>query len=150
MLAIIVTLTLLHSISATLECPDSSPNWFVSGDSCYLVSLEPLSWFAAQEYCWSMGGYLAELTSMEEDIPLENYLIQGVYYWIGLSDAASEGTWRWMESHQKADYTNFMHGEPTSNGDCVFKSLQPGYLGWADYPCTQTAWNAELHALCET
>ena len=49
MLTIIITLTLLHSISATLECPDNSPNWFVSADSCYLVSLEPLSWFAAQE-----------------------------------------------------------------------------------------------------
>ena len=54
MLAKLVTLTLLHSISATtVECPDNSPNWFVSGDSCYLVSLEPLSWFASQEvkYC---------------------------------------------------------------------------------------------------
>ena len=49
MLAIIVTLTLFHSISATVECPDNSPNWFVSGDSCYFVSLQPLSWFAAQE-----------------------------------------------------------------------------------------------------
>ena len=48
-----------------------------------------------------MGGYLAELTTVEEDIPLENYLVQGIFYWIGLSDAASEETWRWMESHQK-------------------------------------------------
>ena len=51
MLVIFVTLSLVHSISAssTVECPDNSPNWFVSGDSCYLVSLEPLSWFASQE-----------------------------------------------------------------------------------------------------
>ena len=50
MLALIVTLTLFHSLSAaSVECPDSSPNWFASGDSCYLLSLEPLSWFAAQE-----------------------------------------------------------------------------------------------------
>ena len=51
MLVIFVTLSLVHSISAssTVECPDNSPNWFVSADSCYLVSLEPLSWFAAQE-----------------------------------------------------------------------------------------------------
>ena len=96
-----------------------------------------------------MGGYLAELTTMEEDIALENYLIQGVYYWIGLSDADSEGTWRWMESQQNANYTNFIPGEPTENGDCVFKSLNPRYLGWADYQCKRTEWNAQLHALCE-
>ena len=50
MLAFIATLTLFHSISATaVECPDNSPNWFVSGDSCYLVSLEPFSWYSGQE-----------------------------------------------------------------------------------------------------
>ena len=48
MLAIIATLTLFHSISAFKECPNNA-NWFVFGDSCYLVSGEPLSWFASQE-----------------------------------------------------------------------------------------------------
>merc|ERR1712062_685121 len=131
MLVIFVTLSLVHSISAssTVECPDNSPNWFVSGDSCYLVSLEPLSWFASQEYCWEMGGYLAELTTMAEDIPLENYLVQGIFYWIGLSDAGSEGTWRWMESHKNANYTNWWPSQPTGNTDnnCVFKSSLPSY-----------------------
>ena len=87
-----------------------------------------------------MGGYLAELTTMEEDIPLENHLPQGLYYWIGLSDAASEGTWRWMESHQTVNYTNWWPGKGLDGTDsiCVFKSLHPSYLGWADILCTRT------------
>ena len=100
-----------------------------------------------------MGGYLAELTTMEEDIPMENYLPQGLYYWIGLSDAASEGTWRWMESHQDANYTNWWpeQGHDGTSQNCAFKSLHPSYLGWADYPCTNTEWTGlgQLHALCE-
>ena len=90
---------------------------------------------------------------MEEDIPLENYLAQGLYYWIGLSDAASEGTWRWMESHQDANYTNWWpgQGQDGTGSNCVFKSLHPSYLGWADTACTLTESNyGQLHALCET
>ena len=100
-----------------------------------------------------MGGYLAELTSMEEDIPLENYLVQGIVYWIGLSDASSEGTWRWMESHQNANYTNWWPGQGHygTAQNCAFKSLHPSYLGWADYPCSYTEWSGpgQIHALCE-
>ena len=101
-----------------------------------------------------MGGYLAELTTMKEDIPLENYLVQGIAYWIGLSDTASEGTWRWMESHQNANYTNWWtgQGDDGTSQNCAFKSLHPSYPGWADYPCTNTEWTGlgQLHALCET
>ena len=76
MLALILTLTLLHSISATVECPDNSPNWFVSADSCYLVSLEPLSWFAAQEVQYYLHfhfhnhstGYFISIAGRWEDI----------------------------------------------------------------------------------
>ena len=99
-----------------------------------------------------MGGYLAELTTAEEDISLGNYLIQGVFYWIGLTDNVEEGTWRWTESHQKTNYTNWWTGQP--NGDdrsnCVFKSVSPAYLGWADYACSLDEWSTDqIHALCE-
>ena len=99
-----------------------------------------------------MGGYLAELSTGEEDVPLEDHLYQGLFYWIGLSDAASEGSWRWMESHQRANYTNWHPGEPQGGTSqaCVFKSLSP--YGWYDATCTATQWpgNGQLHALCET
>ena len=100
-----------------------------------------------------MGGYLAELTTMEEDISLGNYLIQGVFYWIGLSDNVSEGSWRWVESHQDVNYTNWGTGEGHDGTDCncAFKSLHPSYLGWADTVCTwaEIPGYGQLHALCE-
>ena len=48
MMFLILSLTLLQ-LSAGQDCPDSSTNWFLSGYSCYLVSQQPLDWFAAQE-----------------------------------------------------------------------------------------------------
>ena len=99
-----------------------------------------------------MGGYLAELTTKEEDIPLENHLVQGFFYWIGLSDAATEGTWRWMESDQIATYTNWWHGEghDGTGNNCAFISIVPSGGGWADAPCKWTEWSGDqIHALCE-
>ena len=46
----------------------------------------------AKEYCWSIGGYLAEIITEEEESLLDNYLISGISYWIGLSDIDHEGT----------------------------------------------------------
>ena len=45
----------------------------------------------AKEYCWSIGGYLAEIITEEEESLLDNYLISGISYWIGLSDMDHEG-----------------------------------------------------------
>ena len=45
-----------------------------------------------QEFCWGQGGYLAELLSAEEEDSLDQFLIKGVHYWIGLNDLSVEGT----------------------------------------------------------
>ena len=70
-------------------------------------------------------------------------------YWIGLSDFAHEGTWRWQESHQEPSYTNWATGQPSNgvvNGDedCASKgcSITPN-CKWNDAPCDST------DALCQ-
>ena len=44
------------------------------------------------QFCWSHGGYLAEINTQHEDELLDQMLLHEVQYWVGLNDLASEGT----------------------------------------------------------
>ena len=51
----------------------------------------------SQEYCWSTGGYLAEIMSRNEDDLLDTFLIEGTSYWLGLTDLSREGSIRILD-----------------------------------------------------
>ncbi len=69
----------------------------------------------AAQYCKSKGGYLATLTSQEENDFVYSYILQqgcdSAYF--GLSDAASEGNWVWCTG-EPLSYINWHSGEPNS------------------------------------
>ena len=55
------------------------------------------------------------------------------YYWIGLSDSASEGTWRWLNGNRANpdDGSLWLPGRPYTgssgnNKDCVIAYFRPG------------------------
>ena len=111
-----------------------------------------MTWFEAQEFCYEKEGYLAEITSYEEETLLDSILLADIDYWIGLSDFASEGTWVWQDSHKHAEYTNWAPAEPNNIGgieDCVVKSFEIGMAGWSDGICDNNVWNVGIHSLCE-
>ena len=106
------------------------------------------------QYCWSLGGYLAEFSTLEEEQSVQSLLNQDIIYWIGLTDFAMEGTWRWQESHQEPSYTNWASGQP-DNGvdeDCVTISGDNSFYPWHDVLCTEdysVPWQHSIHALCQ-
>ena len=69
-------------------CPDG---WLSVGSSCYRASVEKMTWYEAQEDCWAHGGYLAELTSREEETAVNEVVNHDEHFWIGLNDVAQEG-----------------------------------------------------------
>ena len=57
-------------------------------------------------------------------------------WWIGATDADSEGTWTWM-SGTPWSYTDWKSGEPndyTPGEDCVVMLASDDYK-WNDIPC---------------
>ena len=156
----ILFFTLIASSAA--ECPDS---WFSLGRYCYHVSTARMDWGSSEQvpwskpyfhinfvlqYCWSIaGGYLAEFESLEEELAVESVLSIDNNYWIGLSDFAQEGTWRWHDSHKEPSYTNWGPGEPDNHGgdeNCANKEYR--YYGgkWNDQGCSEVN---DAHALCQ-
>ena len=113
-----------------------------------------LTWFEAQEFCYQNEGYLAEITSNEEDSLLDKFLLEDLQYWIGLSDIANEGTWVWQDSHMIAEYTNWAPHQPNyfAGENCALKALwlYEGKPGWHNFGCAHSiGGSTAIHALCE-
>ena len=100
------------------------------------------------QYCWNAGGHLSEFDSLDEEKALDSILASDSNFWIGLSDFAHEGTWRWQESHQEPSYTNWNEGEPNNKDgdeDCVNKTWNGNEFKWNDVNCSVD----DAHALCQ-
>lgn len=103
-----------------------------------------LDWFAARDAAEAMvhmgvSGYLATITTAEEQAFLDG-LDPGTPNgaWLGGSDAAVEGDWRWVtgpEAGEAFTYTNWSPGEPNNSGneDYVHGWFNPN---WNDVPST--------------
>jgi hypothetical protein len=79
-----------------------------------------ISWADAYAAALEMGGYLATITSPQENWFLAEMPATGAF-WIGGSDAGQEGTWRWMSGPEAGEafaYFNWTAGQPDNvNGD---------------------------------
>lgn len=71
------------------------------------------SWDVAEEYCESLGGHLATLTSQEENDYVYQIVRNAGYTnaYFGLTDKDVEGTWVWVTG-EAVSYTNWHSGEP--------------------------------------
>lgn len=71
------------------------------------------TWEEAKEYCESQGGYLATITSQEEDEFLYSYVtdmgVDSVLF--GLSDTDQDDMWTWVTG-EPFSYENWASGEP--------------------------------------
>src|SRR5262249_41355326 len=89
----------------------------------YAVSLTTSNWLDAEAQAVSLGGHLVTITSQAEQTFIENHFLSGgngpndhSIYWIGLNDAAVEGTFVWS-SGETFNYTNWQAGEPSNTNN---------------------------------
>ncbi|XP_061177914.1 protein PIF-like [Saccostrea echinata] len=121
--------------------------WEKFGQSCYLFSLSYGSWNNGKAFCEGQGGYLVELTSLEEDTFVRDYVrnrgltaFETRDSWIGGTDVASEGSFVWSESGQPITYNNWGPNNPDNGGGnqhCLIL-FQPSDYKWHDTQCTNT------------
>ena len=88
-----------------------------NGHSYYIYSDVANTWKEAQAYCKARGGHLAVINDETENNELFNYMKSKDYdsAYFGLSDAAKEGTWTWVNG-DSSTYRNWASGEPNNEG----------------------------------
>ncbi|MGH0164999.1 UNVERIFIED_CONTAM: hypothetical protein FKN15_076605 [Acipenser sinensis] len=74
--------------------------WVLFNHKCYMFSKDIMPWNASQAQCKSKGGNLVKIQSEEEQKFISKTAQKkgGFYFWIGLTDQAGKGEWRWMDN----------------------------------------------------
>ena len=104
-----------------LNDPNTAKTLVFGGHKYSVYNIE-LSWADAKAYCEAQGGHLAVITSQIEQAVVQGMLTSARgYYWLGGSDAETEGTFRWVTG-EDFNYTNWSDGNPddyNSNEDYI-------------------------------
>lgn len=125
LLAVLLVLTTVFSMSivtkryqpmnvyATSNIPADALEY--NGHYYYVYDMN-YGWDEAKAYCESLGGYLATITSQEENDVVYQYLRDQGYEsaYFGYKDEEEEGVWKWVTG-EKNTYSNWSSGEP--NGE---------------------------------
>lgn len=95
----------------TDDLPAAAANGVYNGHR-YAYFDHSVNWYYANAYCEAMGGYLAAIGSAEEN-EYVNSLCGGDMVWLGATDAAEEGVWRWPDGQQVV-YENWSYLNPNN------------------------------------
>jgi len=80
----------------------------------YLRHNNPMSWRDAKRFCEGQGGRLATITSAEENAFIYKHFAQDQACWLGATDEANEGAWKWSTG-EPFDYKNWFRDEPSNS-----------------------------------
>jgi Ca2+-binding RTX toxin-like protein len=144
------------SIAASLGSGDSLQPGLETGSIKYLASTGHYYEYVSDSLNWTQArdaaarrtfngatGYLATITSATENAFLAN-LSNGGSFWIGASDAETEGVWKWETGPEAGivfftngpapagQYANWQLGEPNGNDEDFVEMYGSGY--WNDLP----------------
>uniref|UniRef100_A0A8C9N760 Macrophage mannose receptor 1-like n=1 Tax=Serinus canaria TaxID=9135 RepID=A0A8C9N760_SERCA len=126
-------------------CPES---WIFFNNKCFKVFASNitrnLTWHAAQDVCFNLGGNLATIPNEQVQAFLFYHLKHATTnVWIGMNDINRESTFLWADG-STVSYTNWVNGAPEKQQsyfdyyefeitDCVFITKSDGR--WRDDSC---------------
>ncbi|XP_018429119.1 PREDICTED: hepatic lectin-like [Nanorana parkeri] len=123
-------------------CRSCENGWVEFEGHCYFFSGFELNWAQAEMICLNRGSHLVIINSQAEQNFLQSKTNRR-YYWIGLTDLETEGTFKWIDG-TGLSYTSWRNGEPNDGlgkEDCAHLFSEGK---WNDYPC-----NSNSSAICE-
>jgi len=116
--------------------------WQSFGGSLYYRGNDHVNFQKAVYFCESLGSVLTSIHSKEENAFVKR-VAAGHGSWIGLSDQANEGSWKWLDGSAYT-YSNWGPGSPEHNHGVNNALFSAGNGFWYDYPA-----GTKAHALCK-
>jgi CotH kinase protein/Lectin C-type domain/Putative metal-binding motif len=116
----------------------------VEGQPRYAYCFSMRSWSLAQQSCAERGGGLVTVRDQAQaDALLQGAAFIGGDWWIGLSDAAEEGSFVWVDQ-SPVDYLYWGENEPNNAGEAEHCAEMRSDGHWNDVHC-----DTELNYICE-
>ena len=142
-----VTTESVDGVSAVTEVSVDVLNMDGHSFACYFGCD---SWEQARDYCESVGGHLAVITTPRENEALYAFARYCGYdnVYIGYSDTETEGHWRWVNGEQ-SDYTNWNAGEPNGFTSGEDYAVMVDGAKWNDGEYTARIENGIIAYICE-
>lgn len=128
------------------SCEGSSPcqrGWTFFQGHCYYFSHSTDSWGSASQWCQSQASVLVTIDSKEE----QAYIAEATrprFFWLGLTDQKSEGSWQWMDGTALSGTRYWAANEPNGLQQENCASTRGDSGTWQDVPCLE-----RLHWVCE-
>jgi hypothetical protein len=85
------------------------------GGKCVKLVTTTTAWSTAETACESDGGHLASITSSADNAAITSAYSASAPIWIGLTDAAVEGTFVWVDG-TPFSYSNWLSPNPDNTG----------------------------------
>ncbi|XP_030197573.1 galactose-specific lectin nattectin-like [Gadus morhua] len=129
------------SLLCKQDCPGG---WNKFGCKCYQVTREWGSWNKSRELCVSKGADLVVVDSKEEMDFINRY---GGDFWLGATDEASDGLWRWSDGTVLSAYNpSWRRGKPDGDKDknCLRTAWEKTNYKWTVGSCKDAS-----YGICE-
>uniref|UniRef100_A0A8C5A5A1 C-type lectin domain-containing protein n=1 Tax=Gadus morhua TaxID=8049 RepID=A0A8C5A5A1_GADMO len=115
---------------------DCAGGWYKFGCKCYSFTAWSGSWNKSREFCVVHGADLVVVDSKEEMDYINRWL--GGHIWLGATDEASEGMWRWVDGTVlSAASPSWSGGKPDGGKDknCLKSVWERPNIEWTDESC---------------
>ncbi|KAM9115152.1 CD209 antigen-like protein C isoform 2-T3 [Pangshura tecta] len=96
-------------------CTKCPLGWQHFEKKCYFFSTSTKSWSDAKQFCTNEDSHLVIVNTKQEQVFLSNHITEPDVYWLGLSDSATEGEWRWVDG-SPLSIRFWASGEPNNVG----------------------------------
>lgn len=123
-------------LASGAQADSNKINW-ISNGHFYQRFERNFTWEESKAYCEGLSAHLVTITSAEEQTFIDNSLLsQSIsysfnYYHIGGSDAAQEGTWKWVTGEPWV-YGNWDSGQPSNGSGENYLIINDYYGDWSD------------------